>query len=314
MNFSRNLMLAIWFATGVLNAAELYGRKMEIVRTPAGPATILRDSVVIIDGKTQIYSRYAQLNRTQDYVVLRDGVIINTPEVDVQADSVEYDLQQRRSWLYARFGNKVLVRQESVEIRAPVIEYFFEQGLVRAPEELELNSISQSFFLSGKKGSYSINSRSGTVDSEPILTINGDDGGAVVITAEKMEYVNATDEFRAWGKVRVGAGAGELACDSAVFYVAADSGVAWGKPEVRDSSGVAHGEMVVFFVEQRALRRVAVRGNAEGEYQTEGGEKVRVSGSVLSMSLADGKIETIEVERLFSGQLIRRVRESGSGE
>ncbi len=310
MNFNRNLIVVILVGAGVLAAAELYARKMEIIRTPEGPATVLRDSVAITDSGAVIYSRYAMLNRSQDHVVLWNAVIISTPEVYVQADSVEYDFRQRRSWLYARSGNKVLVRQESVEIRAPVIEYAFAEGLVKAPATLELNSISKSFIITGERGSYFVNTRSGTVDSEPVLTIRGNDRESVIITAGKMEYDDATGEFLAGGAVRVDAGAGELVCDSAVFYVRADSGVAWGKPEIGDSSGIVRGERVVFFIRERNLRQVVVRGCAEGEYRTGEGETVRVSGSVLSMWLAEGKIELIEVEGLLSGQLIRRVRHS----
>uniref|UniRef100_A0A7V3PUZ2 Organic solvent tolerance-like N-terminal domain-containing protein n=1 Tax=candidate division WOR-3 bacterium TaxID=2052148 RepID=A0A7V3PUZ2_UNCW3 len=305
MNFSRNLTVTILFGFGLLSAAELYARKMEIVRTMSGPVTVLRDSVTITDKGTVIHSRYAQLSRSQDQAVLSDSVRIQTPEVFVLADSVEYDFQQRQSWLYARPGKMVLVRQESVEIRAPVVAYDVNQGLVQAPQGLELKTRSQSFLLTGKDGVYFVNSRSGIVDSEPVLTIRNDQE-AVVVTANKMEYAEYDSRFLAAGKVRVCSGAGELVCDSAVFFMNGDSGIAWGLPQVHDSSGTAKGDTLVFYLQERALRQVSLHGRTEGEYRTEAGETVLVTGSVLSMLLDKGKIEEITVDNLISGQLIRK--------
>lgn len=68
---------------------------------------------------------------------------------------------------------------------------------------------------------------------------------------------------------------------------------------------MAEGDTVVFYLKDRSLRQVALHGRAKGQYRTNSGETVLVNGSQLSMELADGKIDVIEVANLISGQLIR---------
>jgi len=306
MNLNPNpvLLLALSIVT-ISSGAEIYARKMEIVRIGGMQATVLRESVAISDRGTVICSRNAQLSPSRDWAVLWDSVRIKTSEVYVQADSVEYDFSQRRSMLYARPGRLITVYGESVEIRAPALEYSFVAGMIQAPAGLELRGRSGEFVVNGQRGCYFLKSRQGIVDSEPTLKIIPEQGTEVEITATKMDYNDVEGQFRATGNVRVRSGAGELVCDSAVFHPSGDSGVAWGSPKVKDSSGVAEGDTVVFYLKDRSLRQVAFHGRAKGQYRTNSGETVLVNGSQLSMELADGKIDVIEVANLISGQLIR---------
>lgn len=308
MNFSRNwnVLISILLGVGLLSAAELYARKMAIVRTVKGQATILRDSVAIIDGETVIHCRHAKLTPSQDHAVLWDSVLITTPEVLVQADSVEYFFPEHRLGLFARSGEEVLIRQESVEIRSPAIEYALKEGVVKTSRRFELTGISKSFILTGEKGCYFVNSRSGSVDSNPVLTLREDDGDSVVITAENMQYFDGEGLLKASDSVQIRFGTGQLLCDRAVFFIKADSGIAWGQPQLRDSSGEAKGETLVFYLSDRSLKQVSLHGEARGEYRTEAGETVLVNGSALSMLLNEGRIEEIVVDNLISGQLIRK--------
>ncbi|MEN9979955.1 MAG: hypothetical protein ABIK38_06420 [candidate division WOR-3 bacterium] len=308
MNLNPNPVLLIALsAVTVLSGAEIYARKMEVVRIGGMQAMVLRESVAISDRGTVICSRNAQLSPGRDRAVLWDSVWIKTSEVYVQADSVEYDFSQRHSRLYARPGRLITVQEESVEIRAPVLEYSFVAGRIQAPAGLELRDRRGEFVVNGKRGCYFLKSRQGMVDSEPILTINPEQQETEVeVTATTMDYNDVEGQFRASGNVRVRSGAGELVCDSAVFHPAADSGVAWGSPKVKDSSGSAEGDTVVFYLKDQSLRQVALHGRAKGRYRTNSGETVLVNGSQLSMELADGKIDVIEVANLISGQLIRR--------
>lgn len=305
MNLNPKIVLLALFAVTISSGAEIYARKMELVRIGGMQATVLKESVVISDRGTVIWSRNAQLAPRRDRAVLWDSVRIKTSGIYVQADSVEYDFSQRYSRLYARPGRLITVQEESVEIRAPTLEYSFITGRIQAPGGLELRGRNGEFVLNGKRGSYFLKSRQGIVDSEPILKINPEQGTEVEIKANTMDYDDLEGQFRASGKVRVCSGAGELVCDSAVFYPSGDSGVAWGSPRVRDSSGIAEGDTVVFYLRDRSLREVALHGRAKGQYRTNSGETVLVNGSRLSMELADGKIDLIEVANLISGQLIR---------
>lgn len=305
MNFNPKWLLALLvFLTGA-DGAEIYARKMEIVRLGMSQMTVLRESVAITDRGTIIVSRNAQLAPGRERAVLWDSVRIYTPEVDVQADSIEYEFPQRRSRIFARPGRVITLRHDSVEIVAPILDYFFDDDLIQAPAGLEVIGPRENFLLYGRRGGYFLNARQGRVDSEPVLRINPGTGNEVEITALCMEYAEYEGRLRAAGGVRVRSGTGVLSCDTAFFFPGGDSGVGWGNTEIRDSAGVAEGERLIFYLQERLLRRLVLTGRAQGQYRTGTGETVLVSGSQLSIELAGGKINVVEVADLSSGQLIR---------
>ncbi|MEO0004567.1 MAG: hypothetical protein ABIK49_01000 [candidate division WOR-3 bacterium] len=291
-------------------AAEIYARKMEILRVPSGQATQFRDSVVIQDGGTTITCQRALVSESQSKAFLAGSVIIQTPEVRVESDSVEYDLGRRRAYILAYPEKRVLVRQESLVISAPEIEYLLSDAQVQAPRGLELKNISGLFNLTGSKGTYNLSERSGVIDSIPVLVFKSDREEPVVITAKRMEWLGLKSLVKASGSVSVASGEGQITADSALFYTERDSGVAWGNPLVQDGSGMAKSDTLVFLVHNRTLSRIIFIGDAEGRYCTGGGDTVMVKGNELTLSLADGKITQIGVANLYSGQLIRSAPKS----
>ncbi|MGQ9678338.1 MAG: hypothetical protein ACUVUD_03555 [bacterium] len=294
--------------TGVEFGAEIYARKMEIVKTPTGQATVFRDSVAITQDNTLLVSRKAMIQEQEGWAVFSESVLIQTPEARVAADSVVYDFQERKVTMLAPVRNYVVVRQDSTIIRAFVVIYLIPERLLEAPRGLEMTTENGDFILRGAHGSYDLTKRTGVVDSAPVLTIKrGDD--LVQITARRMEYQGSGAFARAEGEVCVQSGVSLLLCDTAVFYPNRDSGFAWGGVVVKDSAGRAEGDTVAFLISQGALRRVVLLGQTKGMYRTEEGDTVLVHGSVISVVMTEGKIEQIEVAKLSAGQLIRKVAE-----
>jgi len=300
-----------WVAAAA--GAELYARKMAIVRTPEGPATVFRDSVTISDSSTRLTSHSCRMDRARGIAVMNDSVHIESPDARVWADSAVYHLNEKRAELFGR----VKVLQDSLAISAPRLVYATQDRQVRAEQGVVLENLDRSWRLTGQRGSYSLDSGVGVVDSLPVLTQMRAEAGtkeSVRVTSRRMLWFERGSRAEAHGAIQVSSGASKLCCDTAVFFAAADSGVAWGgKPLVRDSAGEVSGDTMIFLVRNGALDRVAVRRHAHGQYQTSSREKVIVQGEVIQLWLTQGDIDRIEVAHLTLGQLVRNQSQAAAG-
>ena len=285
---------------GLSDAARLNAKHMSIERTPEGDATVFRDSVVITDGDTRITANLARMYEGKGLALISDAVHITNPDAQVWADSARYHLSDKLAEL---FGN-VRVRQESLDIRAPKLLYRSKEKTVRADSGVTMENLNRSFRLTGRKGTYDMDSDVGVVDSSPVLSWRRDKDSARV-TSRQMFWYEKESRALAQGDVRLQSGATELECDTIKFVSGPDSGMALGEPRVRDSASRASGDTMVFRVRNGALEWVTIRNRATGEYRTEGGDSIVVAGKTIELRVAGGGIDRIEVSELSSGQLVR---------
>ncbi len=302
-------MLALVVCVGFAAASRLSAKRMSIERTPEGDATVFRDSVVVTDEDTRITANLARMYEGKGLALISDAVHITNPDAQIWADSARYHLTDKLAELYGH----VRVRQESLDIRAPVLLYQSEQKSVRADSGVVLENLSRSFRLTGRKGTYDLNGDVGSVDSSPVLIWQrGKDSARV--TSRKMFWYEKASRALAQGDVRLKSGATELECDTIDFISGPDSGLALGGPRVRDSVSRASGDTMAFQVENGALERVTIRNRASGEYRTEGGDSIVVAGRAIELRVVGGSIDQVEVTELTSGQLIRTGKGSSQGE
>lgn len=293
-------MAGLALCIGLGKASRLSAKHMSIERTPEGDATVFRDSVVITDGDARITANLARMYESKGLALISDAVHITNPDAEIWADSARYRFSDKMAEL---FGN-VLVRQESLDIRAPKLFYRAREKSVRADSGVTLENVDRTFRLTGRKGTYDLDSDVGVVDSSPILIWRrGRDSARV--TSRQMYWYERESRALAYGDVQLKSGATELECDTVVFFCGPDSGLALGAPRVRDSVSRASGDTMTFQVRSGALERVTIRNRANGEYRTEGGDSIVVAGRAIELRVASGAIDRVEVSELSSGQLIR---------
>jgi lipopolysaccharide export system protein LptA len=300
-------VLAGLLCVGLSFASNLSAKHMSIERSPGGDATVFRDSVVVTDEGTRITANLARMYEGKGLALIRDAVHITNPDAQIWADSARYRFSDKLAEL---FGN-VLVRQESLDIRAPKLLYHSREKLVRADSGVALENLNRSFRLTGRKGTYDLDRDVGVVDSSPVLTWRRGADSARVLSREMFWY-QKTSRARAQGDVRLRSGATEMECDTIEFFSGPDSGLALGGPRVRDSVSRASGDTMTFQVRNGGLERVTILNHAAGEYRTEGGDSIVVAGRSIELRVADGAIDQIEVRELSSGQLIRTGTQGGA--
>jgi lipopolysaccharide export system protein LptA len=282
------------------HAADIWARKMEIIKTRFGQETVFSDSVSITDGDTRITAGRARMNEQSGYAVIADSVVIENPDARVLADSAVYGMEQRITRL---FGD-VVVEQESVLIRAPFLLYSIADKKAFADSGVEVRSRTRDMWLSGDRGTYDMAENVGRVDSNPVLVqVSGDD--TVTVTGLEVSWLEAESRAVALGEVKVSSGKAVLECDTLHFFPGADSGLAFGNPRVADSLSRTDGDTIVLKVAGGNLEQVVVSGHAAGKYQTESGDVVDVVGRVIRIDMEEGDVERIEVIDMESGRLAR---------
>jgi len=306
----RTLGLVVQFAAtvilvgaGLASGSQIYAKHMEIIRTPDGEATVFRDSVVITDKDTKITGQVARMYESRGLAAVSEQVFIQNPDARIWADSVLYHLSDRRAEL---FGN-VLVRQESIDIRAPRLLYNSADKQVQADSGILMENTTRGFRLTGRKGTYDLANGVGFVDSVPVLSWSQRQDSARV-TGTRMLWHEDQSQAVAQGDVRLTSGASELTCDTISFFSGPDTGIAWGRPQMHDNSSRASGDSMIFRLQDGALEQVGVKSNASGQYRTDGGDVIDVKAQTIHLWLVNGDIEHIEVSRLISGQLTRSAR------
>lgn len=305
----RLVACGLWFAAGSAQAAELYAKKMEIVRTPDGQVTLFRDSVRISDGETRISAGWARVSESRSLAVIGDSVLIRNPDAVINADSCVYRMDQKRTRL---FGN-VRVVQESLVVTAPRLEYVVNERKVYADSGLVVQGRSRDFRLEGERGSYDLGQDMGIVDRSPrMVRSQGDD--SVTVLADEMRWTANASEALAAGNVSVRSGSAGMTCDSLRYFANADSGLAWGSPVVTDSVSRTTGDTVAMRVEDGNLDLVTISGSAQSTYRTEGGEFIEVAGKLIVVDIDEGEVGTIEVRELSYGRLVRSAGEEIKGE
>lgn len=282
-------------------AAELYAKKMEIVRTVEGQVTHFRDSVRISDGRTLITAGWARVNESRGLAVIGESVVIENPDVLITADSCVYHMDTRRTELTGR----VKVEQDSLVILAPALEYVLNGRTVSAGAGLVVQVKGEKTVITGERGSYDLVRGLGVVDERPKM-IQKQETDSVVVTAERMSWLAGESRAGAYGNVRVMAGGAEMSCDSLEYVTSQDSGFAWGSPVLTDSVSRTTGETIGILVRDGRLYQVTIAGNATSSYRTQSGELIEVSGRAILVRLDAGKIDTIDVVDLDYGRVIRQ--------
>ncbi|UCG44196.1 MAG: hypothetical protein JSU73_06210 [candidate division WOR-3 bacterium] len=291
------------------HAADIWARKMEIIKTSTGQETVFSDSVSITDGDTRITAGRARMNEQSGYAVIADSVVIENPDAKVFADSAVYLMEEKITMLFSRRNGgvpfrDVVVEQESVLVRAPFLLYSIADKKAFADSGVRVRSRTRDMWLSGDRGTYDMAENVGRVDSNPVLVqVSGDD--TVTVTARQVSWLEPESRAVAFGEVEVNSGKALLECDTLHFFPGADSGVAFGNPSVADSLSRTDGDTIVIKVADGSLEQVTISGHATGKYRTESGDVIDVVGRMIVIDMADGDVDRIEVLDMATGRLAR---------
>jgi lipopolysaccharide export system protein LptA len=270
---------------GGLHAAEITANKMAILNTEQGKVTVFEDGVTIVDGGTRIIAGKVEFYDAENRAVIHGGVSITTPTSQATADSAEYLLGAKKTYLY----RNVTVRQEGLTItgQAMTMDNAAEQVLVES--EVRLMDEARGVEVTGGTATFNLASNDGTIYGSPRLVLHR--SSAMTVTGNEMELHRGQGYARVIGGVVATTSDAQLTCDTLLYFVDHDSARANGNPVLKQNENTVTGDLMSFGFEQGDLKRIDVAGTPK-LVQKDG----EITGEQVTIQFEKGKLAEIEVK------------------
>ena len=283
-----------------LHAADIEAGKMEILNTPDGKVTVFKEGVTIIDRETKITAQNARFYENKNLAIVYDSVVIINPSAIIKSDTANYYLDVRKTI----FRGNVTVTQESIEIKAPELTVEYKKDRASAKNGFIIIEQPNSIQITGQTGEYFLDKEEGMIDSLPYLEIKKNE--TLQVFSQKLSFKNKAKSALATGRVKAISGKAVLACDTLIYNWESDSGKASGNPILKENDNEVKGRIIYFLVHEGELDQMVIEGEALGNYYTNQGGKVEISGESLRLFFSEGKTNSIAVKNVRSGKFYRR--------
>jgi lipopolysaccharide export system protein LptA len=278
----------------IIAATQFTAQRMEIENRPEGRTTVLEGKVEIVDGPNRISAQTARLYHTQGVFHLHGAVLIQTPDSRIEADSAIYHLNERSANLWG----EVVVHKEEELIYAQELIMDQAQELALIPGPVRIVNQKEDLKISGSRASHDLRKQYLKIEHNPML-----EKGEVQITAQYMEFYDQTRTAQAVGRVKLSSEDVALSCDTLGYWLDEAMGVAVGRPILRQSSGWVQGDSMRLFLGDERLDSLWVIEGCQGEYRTEGGERIVVAGALMELKFTEGKLDRLTIHRPRQGIL-----------
>ena len=283
-----------------LYAADIEAGKMEILNTPEGKVTVFKEGVTIIDRDTRITAQNARFYENKNLAIVHDSVIITNPSAIIKSDTANYYLDVRKTI----FKGNVSVTQESLLILAPDLTVDYKRDRASAKNGFIIIEQPNSIQITGKVGEYFLDKEEGMIDSLPHLEVKKNE--TLQVFSQKLSFKNKAKSALATGSVKAISGKAILTCDTLIYNWERDSGKALGNPILKENNNEVKGRTIYFLVQEGELEQMVIEGEALGNYYTNQGGKVEISGESLRLFFSEGKTNSITVKNTRSGKFYRR--------
>jgi lipopolysaccharide export system protein LptA len=236
-------------------AAEITAGKMEILNTDQGKITMFEDGVTIRDGSTRINAGRVEFYDQQNRAVIHGGsVSIVTPAASIAAESAEYLIGAKRTYLY----RNVVIRREGLVITSPSVILDNASNQAMTDAAVRIVDDRRGIEITGGASSFNLASEDGVIHGSPRLKVNR--AGGITVTGDEMQLRSSQRYAQATGNVRLVTGDATLECDTLAYFLDQDSAQAIGAPVLTQKESQVSGEMMSFRFDQGDLKRIEVRG------------------------------------------------------
>ena len=264
--------------------AEITANKMAILNTEQGKVTVFEGGVSIVDSGTVIHAGNVEFYDAENRAVIHGGVSITTPSSQVSADSAEYLLGAKKTYLY----RNITVRQGGLTITGQqmTMDNAAEQVLVET--EVHVVDEARGVEVSGSSGSFNLASEDGTIYGSPRLVLRR--SSQMTVTGDEMQLHRGAQYAQTIGKVKAVTSDAVLTCDTLIYFLDQDSARAMGNPMLKQDENTVTGDLMSFRFDSGDLRRIDVAGKPK--LMQKDGE---ITGEQVAIQFANGKLAEIEV-------------------
>jgi lipopolysaccharide export system protein LptA len=279
--------------------------KVEIIKEDGVSVIHLIGNVVIEDEETKIECDNAQLYEDDDYVVLRDSVVISDRDGSIAAHHAQYYFSEKKGYL----GGGVRLVSESRVITADSLSYDGEKEYVEMERNVVIEDTENKMFGYGDIGWYDLNNDIGHLESKPHIEIERDEKDPIHITARQFELHARDNKFYGYDSVVTTIDSITVLCDTFTFDVVADTGTMVA-PEVIEDKNILQGATGTFVLVDDQVEFFSVH-KGSSVYHSEAGNVNTVEGDTITIYFEKSEAVKIVVNGNPGGVLeLKR----GSGE
>jgi len=270
-------------------SAEITANKMAILNTDQGKVTQFEDGVIITDGGTRITAGKVEFYDQQNMAIIHGGnVSITTPTSNVVAESAQYLIGAKRTYLY----RNVLIRQTGRDVRSQALVLDNATDQVTADGALQIVDAAQGIEITGGHGSFNLKTEDGVIGGAPQLKIARASG--MTVTSDEMELAQSRRFARALGNVRALTSDAVLTAETLHYFLEQDSAQAFGNPVLTQKDNVVSGDRMSFKFEKNELSRIEVFGQGQGSPRLTQQDN-RMQGRRISILFEGGHLSEIHV-------------------
>jgi lipopolysaccharide export system protein LptA len=280
---------AILFLATMAMGAEITANKMTILNTELGKVTVFEDGVSITDGATHIGAGKVEFYDQQNMAVIHGGnVNITTPTSSVTAESAQYLIGSKRTYLY----RNVVIRQGGFQLNSPSVVLDNSSNEIVATDEVHVVDAERGLEISGGSGTFNLTSQDGTVSGSPRLKVNR--SGGMTVSGDELQIRQSSKEAQAIGHVVVLTGDAVLNCDTMWYFMDQDSARASGSPVLKQQENLVTGDLMRFKFAKDSLKQIDVTGEEHPPKLTQKSDEI--VGRAIAIVFEKGKLAEIGID------------------
>jgi lipopolysaccharide assembly outer membrane protein LptD (OstA) len=282
--------------------------KVEIVKMEDMSVVHLLGHVVIEDEKTRITCEEARLYEVENYVILREDVLITDVHGQIASDDAVYYFGEKEGFLS---GGVVLTTADEV-IHADSLYYDGIDAIVEMSGSVQIEDKKNDMIAYGGHGGYDLTSDKGSLVQDPHLDIMREGHDPMKVRAREFQLHTNENEFYGFDSVIAVIDSITIYCDTFSFNLKEEQG-SMVKPVVIDKKNELRGATGKFIMKEKSIESFTVE-NGWSRYYTESGSRNIVEGGMISIMFREGTAVKIVVEGDPRGELRLKKGEEDAGD
>lgn len=271
--------------------------KVEIIKEDGASIIHLIGNVVIEDEQTKIECEDARLYETEDFVELKDSVVISDKDGSIAAARARYYFGEKKGYL----GGDVCLVSDGQVITADSLFYDGIAQYVEMDRNVVIEDTLNNMLGYGNRGWYDLGDDIGRLVQSPRIELIREGKEPIYITA--IQFVLHTRENMFYGHDSVVARIDSIIvyCDTFAYDLSLDKGTMIA-PHVVEDQNTLKGTTGQFSMKDDQVELFQVQ-NGSSEYHSDAGNINNVTGDTISIYFENGEAVTIVVDGNPSGVL-----------
>ncbi len=290
-------------ACSLISLTPFRADRVEITKEGGESIVYLFGNVIIEQEGTTITCLEAQLNETRGSVLLKDSVLIQSPDGQIRANNATYYFDTKLGLLW---GDVSLSHREQI-FTADSLNYDGLRKTIRMKNNIKIEDLKNREIAYGQDGWYEIDEERGVLTKGPYLEILREDKSPIVIRAREFFLLNRENRFFGYDSIEGIIDSVTIFCDTIEYNLKEDRGFLK-RPVVKEKNNELRGDSGEFLLRDKDIEYFKVY-NGKGDYWSRDNSHNLVEGLVITIQFEQSRAKRVIVEGNPKGLLKLKEKE-----